>query len=250
MKRYFLFIIGSFLILEMASMSMAASKLEKDMVAFDKVYVAALSLSGDDNRTMTKKVMKSLEQQWQTFKKNHFPDFNDDQSAKIDFAEISQMIDDAARIARLNGKLSEVQEILEGVRINFLHLRQRNSIDYYLDYLTKFHESMEPMVAQAQGKTQETLTSGNVSTMKIQFSECSQDWQEALKAKFDNSLFSFTEDMEAKRKGYLSSGTEALDRLRQALESENKIAIIQEAEAVRANFAQLFALFGSLEGVK
>jgi hypothetical protein len=250
MKRHFLFIIGIILILEMASTVFAAGRLEKDMVAFDKVYVAALSLTGDDNRTITKKIMKSLEQDWQTFKKNHFPDFSDDQSAKIDFAEISQMIDDAARIARLNGKLSEVQEILEGVRINFLHLRQRNSIDYYLDYLTKFHESMEPMVALARGKTPETLTSGNISTMRIEFSECSQDWQETLKAKFDASLFSFTEDMDIKRKGYLNSGTETLDRLRQALESENRAAIIQEAAAVQANFTGLFFLFGSLEGIK
>ena len=71
-----------------------------------------------------------------------------------------------------------------------------------------------------------------------------KDWNEAINAPFNRELFSFSAAREIKLKEYISNETQALDILRQALESEDKAAIIQGSAAVWAGFARLYALFG------
>jgi len=244
MKRCCQFIFAAVLILGWAQTAAAAGRLVKDMVALDRIYIAALSLTGEENKLVAKKIIKQLETQWLTFKKCHLSDFREDRSAKVDFAEINQMIEDAARVTRLNGRLSEVHEILEGVRIIFLHLRNRNSIDYYLDYLTRFHISMETIMLIVKSKNAETLTGDNILAVKIQSSKAMQAWKEATKADFDRALFLFTLDRETKRKEYMENMTESLGRLRQALESDDRVAIVSAALSAQANFDKLYALFG------
>lgn len=227
----------------------AAGRLEKEMADLDKIYIAALKVTAVDDKVMSRKVMKALETHWFSFAKKHLHDFADDNSTKVDFAQIHQMIEDAAQITRLNGKLSEVHEILDGVRIIFFHLRQRNSIDYYPDYLMKFNESLEPIAAIARNKTPETLSGGNIATIRRQFDEFAQNWNGVIKAHFDAAIFSFTGDMNAKRKEYIAKETEAITRLQQALGNEDRAAIIREAATISANFNNLYNLFGSTEGI-
>ena len=230
--------------------ALAAGNLEKEMADLDRVYIAALTVTAADNKVMSKKVIKVLETNWFAFAKRHLRDFPDDNSTKVDFTQINQMIDDAAQITRLNGKLTEVHEILAGVRIIFFHLRQRNSIDYYLDHLLKFDESLAPITEVTRNKTPDTLSAGNIASLNREISDLSQVWNEAVKAHFDPAVFSFTAQMNAKRKEYITAETEALTRLQQALENENKAAIIQAAAAVSDNFNKLYASFGSTEGIK
>lgn len=249
MRRRCFSIFLAVLILSWAQTAVTAGRLVKDMVALDRIYIAALSLTGEENKLVVKKIIKQLETQWFSFKKYHLSDFREDRSAKIDFAEINQMIEDSARITMLNGRLSEVHEILEGVRITFSHLRRRNSIDYYLDYLTEFHISMEGIILLVKSKNAETLTGDNILSMKIQLNAAMQAWNEATRAKFDSGLFLLTPDSETKRQEYIKNTTEDLDRLRQALKNEERAAIIAAALSAQANFDELYALFGNTENI-
>jgi hypothetical protein len=250
MRKCFYIILSIALISCISASAFAAGHLEKEMADLDRIYIAALSITASDNRAMSKKVMKALETHWFAFAKKHLPDFAADNSTKVDFAQINQMIDDAAQITRLNGKLSEVHEILNGVRVVFFHLRQRNSINYYLDYLMKVDEALGPIAAIVRSKTQDTLSGSNIATIKLQFDEFSRDWNEVIKARFDAAVFSFTPDMDAKRREYIVAETDSITRLRQALENENKAAIIMEVATVSDSFNSLYALFGSIEGIK
>jgi hypothetical protein len=249
MRKYFFIILWICLISCISGWVQAAGTLEKDIAALDRVYIAALTVTAADDRIMSKKVMKALETHWFAFAKKHLPDFADDNSTKVDFAQINQMIDDAAQITRLNGKLSEVHEILDDVRIIFFHLRQRNSIDYYLDYLMKFDESLAPITAIVRSKTQDTLSGSNIAALKLRINDLSQDWNEVIKAHFDAAVFSFSVETDAKRREYIIKETESLVRLQQALGNENKTAIIQEAAVIQDDFNHLYALFGSTEGI-
>ncbi len=250
MKKYIIFVLNFIIILAVSSAVLAATALEKDMVALDKIYIAALSVTNQDDRNMSKNAMKLLVPQWQAFNKKHFRDFSKDKKAKNSFAKISRMIDDAARIVRLNGQLTDAHESLEGVRITLLKLRKRNSIDYYIDYLTKFHEPMEKAVLLAKGKTPETLSSQNISTIKNLFAECLRDWEAVKQAKFDSDLFNFPPEKDKKRQEYIEAETQALDKLRTVLEGENKEAIIKTTMAIKPNFAKLFIMFGDFAMIK
>ena len=62
------------------------------MVALDKIYIAALSVTNQDDRNMSKKAMKLLVPRWQSFNKKHLRDFSKDKAAKTDFVKIDRMI--------------------------------------------------------------------------------------------------------------------------------------------------------------
>jgi hypothetical protein len=250
MKKYTIFVFTFIIILAVSSTVLAAIALDKDMVALDKIYIAALSVTNQNDKNMSKNAMKLLVPQWQSFNKKHLRDFSKDKAAKNDFAKIGRMIDDAARIVQLNEQMTDAHDSLEGVRSTLLNLRKRNSIDYYIDYLTKFHEPMENAVLMAKGKTPETLSSENISTIKNLLADCLRDWEAVKQAKFDGDLFNFPPEKDKKRQEYIEAETQALDKLRQVLEGENKEAIIKTTMAIKANFAQLFIMFGDFSLIK
>jgi hypothetical protein len=160
------------------------------------------------------------------------------------------MISDAERTMRSNGKLADVHDILEGVRNTFLNIRKRNSIDYYIDYTTKFHNPMETIVLTAKGKTAETLTKTMLLTIKNNFKVAEQDWENIQRASFDPALFSFDAKKDAQRQNYIKAETEAMSKLKNALESGDKGTISKAAMGIESNFVNLFLLFGDFEKFK
>lgn len=250
MKKYFLLVLGTVLFLSAAASLPAAGLLEKDMAAFDKVYIPALALTSQGNRAIAKKAVDLTQAEWKIFKKKHAPAFNKSKADKADLAKIDQMISDAERTVRLNGKLDDAHEILEGVRNTFLLIRQRNSIDYYIDYTTRFHEPMEAILLTAKGKTPETLTEAMLLKIKDNFKMARQDWENLQKASFDPALFSFSAEKDAQRQGYIKAETEAMSKLEKALEGGDKGEIIKASMGIKSNFVSLFLMFGDFERVK
>lgn len=250
MKKYIFFVICSFAVGVAGSVVWAASSTQREMVALDKIYIVALAATNQGDREMSEKSMKMLATQWQSFKKKNLRAFNRDKKAGADFAAIGKMIDTAARIVKQNGNLNDAHESLEGVRITLMHLRKRNSIDYYIDHLTKFHEPMETAVLLAKSKTPETLSSEDIRMIKDLLVQSRQDWEMIKNADFDRILFSFSAEKDARRKEYIEAETKALHSLTQVLEGEDKAAIIKATMAIKPNFAKLFVLFGDFAAVK
>lgn len=250
MKKISLFVLGIILLLSSVIPLSAASRLEKDMVTFDKSYITALALTSQTNKVATEKAMKRTVAQWAIFKKEHTKTFNTNKSDKADLAIIDQLISDAEHIVRVNEKTDEAHEILEGVRSTFLKIRKRNSIDYYIDYTTKFHEPMEAIVLTAKGKTAETLTEAMLLKIKDNFKVARQDWNNLQKAFFDPALFSFSVEKDAQRHRYIQAETEAMNKLEKALEGSDKEAVIKAAMGIKSNFVSLFLMFGDFEKVK
>jgi hypothetical protein len=109
---------------------------------------------------------------------------------------------------------------------------------------------MENMLAIARGKTAAILSDGNLITIKSIYAENIRDWEELRKANFDRMLFSFSEEKEARRIKYLDAEAAALDRLRQALENDDKETILEEVAILKQNYTKLLTLFGSMDLVK
>jgi hypothetical protein len=250
MRKFFLLAWGIVLLLSAAMPLQAASILEKDMVAFDKVYIPALALTSQTNKAAAEKAMKLTVEQWALFKNKHAETFSKNNTDKADLAIIDKLIADAERSVRVNEKTDEAHEILEGVRDALLRIRERNSIDYYVDYTTKFHEPMEAIVLTAKGKTPETLTEAMLLKIKDNFKVARQDWDNLQKASFDPALFSFDAKKDARRQDYIKAETEAMSKLKNALDSDDKGSIIKAAMGIKSNFVNLFLLFGDFEKVK
>ncbi len=250
MRKYFLLGLVAISFLITATPLPAASLLEKDMADFDKVYIPALALTNQTNKVAAQKAIALTIAQWESFKKKHAGDFRAHKDDKADLATIGQIIVDAENILKLNGKLEDTHEILEGVRNTFLTIRKRNSIDYYIDYTTKFHEVMEIIVLTAKGKTAETLTDIMLLKIRDNFQVAQQNWKNLQSASFDPELFSFSVEKDAQRKDYIKAQTEAMSKLQKALDDEDKGAIIKAAMGIKPNFVSLFLMFGDFEKVK
>lgn len=250
MRKYFLLVLVIGLFLSASMSVLAAGQLEEEMVAFDKVYIPALALTSQNNRAAAEKAMKLTVDQWVEFKGKSAAVLSRNKANNADLAIIDQLITDAERSMRVNGKTDEAHEILEGVLNTLLKIRERNSIDYYIDYTTKFHEPMEAIVLTAKGKTPETLTDTMLLKIRDSFMIAQQDWLNLQNASFDPALFSFDAKKDARRQAYIKAETEAMSRLKNALESGDKGSIITAAMGIKSNFVNLFLLFGDFENIK
>lgn len=227
-----------------------AADLIKDFVIFDRAYIPALWLTSQGKVEESKKAMNLLKKNWKTFKGTYKAYNTKDMEWEKDFDKVDQMVLNADKIL-LDGKdISKAHDVLEDVCIVFMKLRKRNNIDYYVDYLTEFHEPMEAIVLTAKDKTPETLTDGDVREIQTSLNEASALWEKIEKLKFDEKLFGFSTNKTMKVKNYVKAESDALNKLKQTMASKDKQLTIKAAVGIKPNFANLFVMFGDLERIK
>ncbi|MBF0280809.1 MAG: hypothetical protein HQM13_23660 [SAR324 cluster bacterium] len=224
--------------------------LQRDMVSFDQAYIPALALTSQEKSGPSKKAMELLKSNWSGFKKNYYDKNRKDFSWKKDFDHIDELILKADRIVKSGKNLKDAHEELEGIRNVFLALRQRNGINYFVDYLTEFHEPMEGIVLSALKKTPETLTSENVNTIRNLLPQTISLWEKIQKDSFDQELFRFNDSKITQMKKLMKSEGMALEQLQNALEGSDHALLIKRSVAIKPNFAKLFMMFGDFETLK
>ncbi len=227
-----------------------AADLMKDFVSFDRAYIPALALTSQGKMEESKTAMNFLKENWKAFKKTYKTFKKKDLEWEKDFDKVEQAIVDADKIILNEKDLLKAHDVLEEIRMIFMKLRKRNNMDYFVDYLTEFHEPMEVIVLTAKGKTPETLTDGDVRGIQTSLNEALSLWKKIENVKFDEKLFGFSPDKTIKIKNYIKSESETLNKLQQTMASKDKKAMIQAAVAIKPNFANLFMMFGDFERIK
>jgi hypothetical protein len=124
------------------------------------------------------------------------------------------------------------------------------SYNYYIDYLTEFHEPMEAIVLTAKGKTPETLTDADIEKIKEQLAEASKLLTTIENAEFEQSIFGFSDEKTQTMRSYVSQEAESLNKLREALKDKGKGEIIQASIGIKPGFVKLFTMFGNFESLK
>lgn len=223
--------------------------LTADMVTLDRAYIAALALTSQEKPEPSRKAMAILVPTWQAFQVKYIGANPADAQWRLDFDAVNGMIARADEIVTTGADLVAAHDELEGVRITLMELRERNGIAYYVDALTRYHEPMEAIVLAGKGKTPETLTAADLETIQAHLGEAEALWRQIQAAPFDAALFGFAPERQAALQQQVAAESEALARLRAALEAGDTAAIIQRAVAIKPAFATLFMLFGDFEGL-
>jgi hypothetical protein len=249
MKRGYL-LINILLGLAFLIISCAPKNLQKEFASFDKFYIPALSLTSQGKMEQSKVAMMLLKEKWKTFKGKYYNHIPKDSEWKQNFDDVEQMILEADEIVKNGEDLLGAHELLESVRFTFMELRKRNGIDYYVDYLTEFHEPMEEIVLTAKGKTPDTLTDADMSKIRELLAESSHLLDKIETARFDASLFGFSDEKAELMNEYVRLEFESLSKLRQSIENGDKNLIIKSAAGIKPNFVKLFLLFGDFESTK
>ncbi len=224
--------------------------LKRDFVFFDQAFIPPLALTRAEKVKPSKKAMKLLKENWGTFKATYYDSNPNDPKWKADFNKVDQKIMEAARTVRSGKNLIDAHETLEEIRFIFLELRKRNGIDYYIDPLSEFHPLMEVIVHTAAENDPDTLSDSDKETIREQYDEASKIWNRIKTSEFDRDLYGFTDEKMAKMKKLLKMESEALSKLKKALDDNNNGLIITTAKAIKPNYAKLYKLFGNFDRVK
>lgn len=223
----------------------AGNRLVEDMAQFDKVYIPALAYTSEEKLKPSRMAMKSLDSFWNFFSAKHRTNTHGDKRWSSDFDKAGKFIKAADRIVASGKNLKQAHEELEHVRIVFMHLRERNNIEYFIDHLTRFHESMEKIVLAAKGRTDKTISDKELNLIRQTLPTAKTMWQAVIKANFGPELYGFDKNKEARLHLLVEKERLALRRLEMALGQENKSEIISAAVAIKPEFAKIFKSFGN-----
>ena len=226
------------------------SNLINDFVALDKAYVPALFLTNMDKPDPSKEAMKRLNRVWNSFFSRYYIMNSDDPQWKTDFDRVDQKIKEATKIVFANGDLIEAHETLEAVRYTFITTRRRHNMDYFIDYLTDFHEPMEHIVLRAKGKIPQSLTDEDIAFIEQSLHHAMELWDKVVKADFDKAMFDFNDGKFAQMQATLQAETQSLEDLKSALANNSaKEPLIKKAMGIKKSFTQLFYMFGDFHGL-
>jgi hypothetical protein len=223
------------------------AELVAGMVAFDRAYIPALALSNAAKPEAALKAMTILKDQWSIFARqfgSRFPEAE----WKQGFERTAVVLDRSEELVRM-GDLPGAHVALEEVRDIFVSLRDRQSIPYYVDFLNRYHESMEEVTAVTAGLTAGTLEEKQVQQVGALLPEARRKWQATLDAPFDAGVYGFP----VARADELRKAEEAvllgIGRVEQALRSADREALVRTVEAMKPVFTKTFLMFGDFERV-
>ncbi|MDB4443969.1 hypothetical protein N9174_01340 [bacterium] len=233
------------LLLPLLLMGFTKTDFKRDFVSFDQAFIPPLALTNQEKVKPSKKAMKILSQNWDVFRAKYYDANPQDSKWKEDFDKIDKVILEAKTTVGSGKHLMSAHETLEEVRWITLELRKRNHIDYYLDPLTEFHAHMEEIFHMGNDNSPEDIGSDEINTLKETLAEAEKVWTTVKSADFDPSVYGFNDQKMAKMKKLLKLESDALNNLKQALESGDKAAVIKAAKGIKPNYAKLYKLFGN-----
>lgn len=226
----------------------SANDLRQDMVALDKVYIAALALTSQGKAEESRKAVNALQQHWVAFRGRNYDANRADKQWQPDFDAVGKMVAHAVKIVSVPGAdVTPAHEALEDVRNVLMSLRQRNRVDYYIDGLTAFHHPMEDIVLAAKDKTAQTLTDADVGKIRDTLPQAEKRWRAVEASKLDSTIYQLTASQSEEAAKLVILESAALATLKSALASGDKAQIAKAAVGIKPNFAKLFMIFANFE---
>ncbi|MCA9189626.1 MAG: hypothetical protein KDA99_28580 [Planctomycetales bacterium] len=226
----------------------ATDTAEKDrwqaFVEFDRRYIPALALTNQGEQARAAAALTAFEEIWnERLAGELLKRFHDDPAWPATFSRISGAIAVAQQQLQ-EGHTKEAHESLEPIRSLMAHTRQRNGIEYPLDLLAAFHDTMELIVKPAMELTPETLEDEQIDVIRKACAKASAEWQAVEEAHVDVRHLGKAQGDQDKFQQMVIAQRHAIVALQQAITSQDKQAIVQRARGLKPPFAKLYMFFG------
>ncbi len=218
--------------------------LVKGMLALDRTFIPAWTLTAPDNEGDSVPAMQTLVKEWAFFQARFYYYERQDTSWQAALDRIDTVLHRAEEI-NAGGNQTAAHAALEEVRDIFVALRDSNGIEYFLDGLIAFQGPLEAITNLVRGRTARNLTNRQVSVIRGLFPEARARWNSVLSWPFDPSLHNFDEEQGARLRDQIALEDNALDILEQALGSGSRNSIIVAAQGIEPEFDRLYRLFGN-----
>lgn len=221
----------------------AERNLVKAMLALDRTFIPAWTLTGPDSEGDSAPAVQKLLSEWAYFKARFYYYERQDTSwqAALDRVEIGLL---QAEEFDTGDNRASTHAALEEVRAIFVALRDSNGIEYFLDGLIAFQGPLEAIVNLVRGRTAGNLANRQVNAIRGLFPEVRARWNGVRDWLFDPSLHNFDEQQVARLNEQITLENNALDILEQALGSGSRNSILVAAQGIEPVFDRLYRLFG------
>ncbi|MFH1826356.1 MAG: hypothetical protein ABH823_03605 [bacterium] len=145
------------------------------------------------------------------------------------------------------GWLTDANRQLRQIRLVFMDLRRRNSLDYYLDSLITFQDAMDEVLVFLRGKNR--LSDRDLDQLREVFRIAQGSLIEAENVEFDFGPFGFDEEKKEAIRKRIREEQKLLAGLAAALSSANIDKIFQSSLELKPNFMVLYKAFGDFQPI-
>jgi hypothetical protein len=219
--------------------------LRSAMASFDKGYVATLVLTKQGEAEAAKEAVEKLAERFKAFREACYEARPDDAQWKPDFDRAGKAIEEA-QAAVAAGDVAGAHAKLDPLRKIFLELRARHNIEYGLDALTEFRETLEALLGSVKGKTPDSLGEADLAALRKQAERVRGAWVVVEKAAMDTDLFGFDTARSVAYREAFNAEKAALTRLTMALDRADESAVLLQSTEAGEAFGRLFRLYGDL----
>jgi len=225
-----------------------------DMVAFDAIYIPALSMSSQASQDpaavpKAQATLTALAQQWPALRQRLAATWGTEPPAgwPQTLASVGQHID-AAVGASGRSDWKHTHEALEPVRIRLMQARQRQGMDYFVDRLTAFHEPMETLALAGSTLKPAQVDAASRAKLEQAYAQARTRWLGIEQQPVDGVAYGLSAPRQAQLRKALDDETAALSRLSDALRDSDNAQLLKAAVAIKPPFARAFTAFGHFEG--
>ncbi len=225
----------------------ATADLVAGMVTFDRAYIPVLALSSQNKLDASRKAIEILKEQWSVFA-GQFGDRYPEADWKQGFERTAVILVRSADLLK-TGDLAGAHAALEEVRDVWVDLRERRSIPYYVDYLNRYHESMENVTAVTAGRTGATLEEAQVRQVAALLPEARAKWEATLAAPFNAAAYGFAAGKADELRKAEQAVLDGIGAVGQALLTGDRDALARTVEAMKPAYTKTFLMFGDFDRV-
>jgi hypothetical protein len=184
------------------------------------------------------KALSELDRQWGSFM-GHYkkppPHFSDEKAWEPTFAKVRALVHKGLEAAK-RASLDDAHDALEEIRIILSDLRRRNNIITFSDHVNAYHEQLEEIIGA------DYAMDGFSPAQRLELNEQLAVLSFLAEAMERNAPQAYSSQPEFIT--LLENVFSSIDRVRQAIEENDKKNIINSIAGLKTPFAKLFSKFG------
>lgn len=228
-----------------ASAFAAPADLISAMSALDKKYIAALGLTGQpDQQPKAKVAFASFELAWNDFRNQYATQPGLDDEWANDLAMVSAAVARARAAIIDNSNGPAAHEALEAVRMVLLASRSRQHIQYFGDYLTLFHNSMEDLINGKPAKKLADMTAAEKLSVTADLDLLIARWNKVKAVEGLLPAMSLSSSSATAYAAQWQAIDSILHTARTALAGGDEKGFADAFGQIKPNFIKTFFLFG------
>jgi hypothetical protein len=216
------------------------TQIKKAMVHFDRAFVPVLVYSFEGDVHQAKRSVFYLEFQWQKLKKQYQAYLPEEAEA---LNRINSWLGDAYYAIDANNMTLAANQ-LEHVKYEFMELRQKYGVDYYLDDLFNFQDEIG-LLSEAAGDELMCLMEWGEYEQLLQ--RAIKDWQAIRAQPLDSTLHEFDE-ARLQQLAYKQDAMEAvLYQFAETFSCASRQQLAVASQSLQPAFFEVLRMFGNFE---